>query len=128
MPHDSTSKPDGVGSSRTRARLADEYSPSACMHTSMLDGYLAAVASGPNLVMPDQMLRWIWDTENGEDSPEFQPLVKIQSAQVVSIESAPTSGHKTGITSPNLSCLEGNRKLPVVFCRCNDIDLLFWPH
>ncbi len=52
--------------------LADEYSPSACMDTSMLDGYLAAVASGPNLVMPDQMLRWIWDTENGEDSPEFQ--------------------------------------------------------
>jgi uncharacterized protein len=52
--------------------LADEYSPSACMDTAMLDGYLTAVASGPDLVMPDQMLRWIWDTENGEDSPEFQ--------------------------------------------------------
>ncbi len=52
--------------------LTDEYSPSASMAVPMLDGYLVAVASGPNLVMPDQMLRWIWDTENGEDSPEFQ--------------------------------------------------------
>jgi uncharacterized protein len=52
--------------------LTNKYSLSACMETAMLDGYLAAVASGPNLVMPDQMLRWIWDSENGEDSPEFQ--------------------------------------------------------
>ena len=57
---------------RLDAFLAEESSPSACMDMSMLDGYLAAVASGPNLVMPDQMLRWIWDMENGEDSPEFQ--------------------------------------------------------
>ena len=26
----------------------------------MLDGYLAASASGPNFVMPDQVLRWVW--------------------------------------------------------------------
>lgn len=35
------------------------------MDTSMLDGYLAALASGANLVIPDQMLRWVWDTETG---------------------------------------------------------------
>jgi uncharacterized protein len=52
--------------------LMSDEAPSDTMDTSMLDGYLAAVASGPNLVMPDQMLRWIWDTENGEESPEFQ--------------------------------------------------------
>ena len=50
----------------------DDDAPSDTMDTSMLDGYLAAVASGPNLVMPNQMLRWIWTTENGEESPEFK--------------------------------------------------------
>jgi len=52
--------------------LMDDDAPSDTMDTSMMDGYLAAVASGPNLVMPNQMLRWVWDTENGEDSPEFK--------------------------------------------------------
>jgi len=42
--------------------LMDDEAPSDTMDTSMLDGYLAAVASGPNLVMPNQMLRWVWDT------------------------------------------------------------------
>jgi uncharacterized protein len=52
--------------------LMSEDAPENTMDTSMLDGYLAAVASGPNLVMPDQMLRWIWDIENGEESPNFK--------------------------------------------------------
>jgi len=52
--------------------LMSDEAPSDTMDSVMLDGYLAAVASGPNLVMPDQMLRWIWDTENGEESPEFK--------------------------------------------------------
>ena len=52
--------------------LMSDDGPSESMDTSMLDGYLAAVASGPNLVMPDQMLRWVWDTESGEESPEFR--------------------------------------------------------
>jgi len=25
----------------------------------------------PNLVMPDQMLRWVWDNESGKESPVF---------------------------------------------------------
>lgn len=41
--------------------LTNEHAPSDAMDTSMLDGYLAAVASGPTLVLPEQMLRWIWD-------------------------------------------------------------------
>ena len=52
--------------------LMSEDAPEETMDTSMLDGYLAAAASGPNLVMPDQMLRWIWDIEHGEESPEFK--------------------------------------------------------
>ena len=53
-------------------RLNNILQSHTAMGASMLDGYLAAVASGPNLVMPDQMLRWIWDTENGEQAPEFK--------------------------------------------------------
>jgi hypothetical protein len=37
--------------------LTSEDAPENTMDTSMLDGYPAAVASGPNLVMPNQMLR-----------------------------------------------------------------------
>ena len=57
---------------RLDAFLLSDEAPENAMDISMLDGYLAAVASGPNLVMPDQWLRWVWDTENGEDSPEFK--------------------------------------------------------
>lgn len=35
---------------------------------SMLDGYLAAVASGPNFIMPEQVLRWLWNA--GQDADE----------------------------------------------------------
>ena len=50
--------------------LSDE-TPAEAMDTSMLDGYLAAVSSGPNLVMPSEMLRWVWDAETGEEAAEF---------------------------------------------------------
>jgi uncharacterized protein len=41
------------------------------------DGYLddgwfyPTLASGPNLMMPSSMLRWIWDAENGVEAPIF---------------------------------------------------------
>lgn len=53
------------------------------MDTSMLDGYLAAIASGPNLDMPDPMFRWIWDTENGEDSPEFKD--QVEASEIIGL-------------------------------------------
>jgi yecA family protein len=53
------------------------------MVVTMLDGHLAAVASGPNLVMPDQMLRWIWDTENGEKAPEFKD--QTEASEIVGL-------------------------------------------
>ena len=56
-----------------------DHAPENTMDTSMLDGYLAAVASGPNLVMPDQMLRWVWDTDTGEESPEFTSNKELQT-------------------------------------------------
>lgn len=59
--------------------LTNDEAPSDAMDSTMLDGFLAAVASGPNLVMPDQMLRWVWDTENGEESPEFTSNKELQT-------------------------------------------------
>ena len=35
------------------------------------DGFICAVLSGPNTIMPSQWLRWVWDQERGEQPPEF---------------------------------------------------------
>jgi hypothetical protein len=35
------------------------------------DGFICAVLSGPNTIMPSQWLRWVWDQEEGEQPPEF---------------------------------------------------------
>jgi hypothetical protein len=50
----------------------------------MLDGYLAAVASGPNLAMPDQVLRSLvasgFDIAPGMAKKIARQLVKINDA------------------------------------------------
>ena len=55
----------------TQLTPADFAHLAACipsgMSLSMLDGYLAAVASGPNLMMPDQVLRWVWSAGHAGD-------------------------------------------------------------
>jgi uncharacterized protein len=35
------------------------------------DGFICAVLSGPNTIMPSEWLRWVWDREKGEQPPEF---------------------------------------------------------
>ena len=35
------------------------------------DGFICAVLSGPNTIMPSEWLRWVWDQEKGEQPPEF---------------------------------------------------------
>jgi len=42
------------------------------MGPSMVDGFLCAVLSGPNLIMPGEVMRWIWDAEEGETDPPFK--------------------------------------------------------
>jgi len=37
------------------------------MSLSMLDGYMAAMASGRNFAMPDQVLRWVWSAGRADD-------------------------------------------------------------
>jgi uncharacterized protein len=41
------------------------------MDISTLDGFLCAVLSGPNVIMPSEWMRWVWDMEKGEQVPEF---------------------------------------------------------
>lgn len=41
------------------------------MDISMLDGYFAALLSGPTTILPSEWMRWVWDTEQGEDTPVF---------------------------------------------------------
>jgi uncharacterized protein len=51
--------------------LASDSVPEEAMDLSMMDGFISALASGPNLMMPSSMLKWIWDSERGEDAPTF---------------------------------------------------------
>jgi uncharacterized protein len=36
-----------------------------------LDGFICAVLSGPNITLPSEWLRWVWDEEHGKQVPEF---------------------------------------------------------
>ena len=41
------------------------------MDVSTLEGFLTAIATGPNLIPPSQWLPWVWDKEEGEAGPVF---------------------------------------------------------
>ena len=41
------------------------------MDVSMLDGYFAALLSGPTTILPSEWMRWVWDVDKGEDTPVF---------------------------------------------------------
>ncbi len=43
---------------------------------SQLDGYLAAIASGPTLVMPEQVLGWVWHA--GEDHDQAMASMVVR--------------------------------------------------
>jgi uncharacterized protein len=43
-----------------------------------LDGFLCAVLSGPNVIMPSEWMRWVWDMEEGEQAPEFASETQAQ--------------------------------------------------
>src|SRR6202171_3559392 len=36
-----------------------------------VDGFLCAVLSGANVIMPSEWMRWVWDSTEGKQSPEF---------------------------------------------------------
>lgn len=51
--------------------LTSDSAPDEAMDVSMMDGFITALASGPNLMMPGTMLAWIWDAEHGQGLPTF---------------------------------------------------------
>lgn len=51
--------------------LMSEATPKQCMDTSIIDGFFAAIALNPIIITPSQWLPWIWDMENGKESPKF---------------------------------------------------------
>jgi len=57
------------------AYLESERAPEGCMRLSGLDGYLAAIAIGPELVMPSEWLPVIW----GDDQPVFDSGDEMQA-------------------------------------------------
>jgi len=48
------------------------------MDISTLDGFLAAIVCGPKTILPSEWMRWVWDMEKGEDSPEFESQAQAQ--------------------------------------------------
>jgi uncharacterized protein len=51
--------------------LIGDSVPEKAMNLSMMDGFMAALASAPKLTMPSSMLRWIWDAAHGQEAPAF---------------------------------------------------------
>src|ERR1700679_2201659 len=49
--------------------LISDSVPEEAMDLSMMDGFITALVSGPNLMMPNSLLNGIWDWENGEAPP-----------------------------------------------------------
>lgn len=54
--------------------LMSEEMPENAMDVSMLDGFFASLVLHPQIIMPSEYLRWIWDAEKGEDEPAFPSL------------------------------------------------------
>jgi uncharacterized protein len=47
------------------------------------DGFICAVLSGPNTIVPSEWLRWVWDQERGAQPPEVRS--EKQAKRVLSL-------------------------------------------
>lgn len=52
--------------------LLSRLMPRYAMDITMLDGFFAALVLHPQPAVPDEYLRWVWDSERGEDQPRFE--------------------------------------------------------
>ena len=62
--------------------LADDGLDNA-MDVSTFDGFICAVLSGPNVIMPSEWMRWVWDQKDGEQAPEF--TTEKQAKRILSL-------------------------------------------
>ncbi len=56
------------------AFLMSESLSDEAMDISTLDGFFAAIVLNPEFVLPSQWLPWVWDMEEGEESPAFESI------------------------------------------------------
>jgi hypothetical protein len=69
--------------------LASDAVPQDCMDLEMLDGYLTAVVSGPEMIQPSEWLPQVWSEGSKSAAPvfveirddEWQPLYDAQDAR-----------------------------------------------
>jgi uncharacterized protein len=60
------------------ALLNAKWLPKTAMNISMLDGYFAAIVSGPNTILPSRWIPFVWDFVQGVKSPAFGSNEQVQ--------------------------------------------------
>lgn len=58
--------------------LLDGADLEEAMDIATLDGFLTAIISGPKLIPASEWMRWVWDMEQGKDSPEFESQAQAE--------------------------------------------------
>jgi uncharacterized protein len=66
------------------------------MDVSSLDGFLCAALSGPNVIMPSEWMRWVWDNKEGKQSPKFTS--EKQAQRILSLLVAHANGIAVTLT------------------------------
>src|SRR5262244_1688815 len=82
------------------AFLASDAVPQDCMDLEMLDGYLAAVVSGPEMIQPSEWLPVVWSDSQRSSSPAFADneqaerilalVLRLQNSIVRTLMDSPT--------------------------------------
>src|SRR5258706_8419810 len=76
------------------------------MDVSGLDGFLCAVLSGPNVIMPSEWMRWVWDSTEGKQSPEFTSEKQAQRILDLLMRHA----NDIAVTTQTLECGRRNQR------------------
>lgn len=63
--------------------LASPAIEASSMDVATLEGFLTAIAIGPQLVRPSEWLPWVWDMDAGEIEPEFDS--QEQASHILSL-------------------------------------------
>ena len=58
--------------------LVDGAGLEEAMDMATLDGFLTAIISGPKLIPASEWMPWVWDMEQGKESPEFESQAQAE--------------------------------------------------